>query len=143
VGQPRGPALAGRTPHAREDKQDNRQNHSDIMSGYYELKLTTTGKPMFNLKAGNHEIILTSEIYESKAAALNGIDSVRRNGPNQNAYEKRTSVKGEPYFVLKATNGQVIGKSEMYSSDAACDKGIASVMNNCTSEKIVEVEAKA
>ena len=89
------------------------------MNGYYELKTTTTGKPMFNLQAGNHEVILTSEVYESKAAALNGIESVRKNGVNAAAFEKTMSVKNEPYFVLKAANGQVIGKSEMYSGDAA------------------------
>jgi len=111
------------------------------MNGYYELKTTTTGKPMFNLKAGNHEVILTSEVYESKAAALNGIESVRKNGVNPAAFEKKMSVKNEPYFVLKAANGQVIGKSEMYSSEAARDNGIASVMRNCPSEKIVEVAA--
>ncbi|HNQ72818.1 MAG TPA: YegP family protein [Verrucomicrobiota bacterium] len=111
------------------------------MNGYYELKNTAAGKPMFNLKAGNHEVILTSEVYESKDAALNGIASVRKNGPNAASYEKKTSVKGEPFFVLKAANGQVIGKSEMYSSEAARDNGIASVITNSPSEKVVEAEA--
>ncbi len=108
------------------------------MSGYYELKKTTSGKPMFNLKAANHEVILTSETYESREAALNGIDSVRKNGPHESSYEKKVSVKNEPYFVLKAANGQVIGKSEMYTSEAGRDNGIASVMRNSPSEKIVE-----
>jgi uncharacterized protein YegP (UPF0339 family) len=94
---------------------------------------------MFNLKAGNHEVILTSEIYESKDAALNGIASVRKNGTDAASYEKKVSTAGEPFFVLKAANTQVIGKSEMYSSESARDNGIASVMQNCTSEKVVEV----
>lgn len=111
------------------------------MSGYYELKTTATGKHMFNLKAGNHEVILTSEIYESKEAALNGIASVRTNGPHEASYEKKVSVKGEPYFALKAANGQTIGKSEMYTSEAGRDNGIASVRNNSPSEKVVEVKA--
>ncbi len=76
------------------------------MSGYYETKKTATGKDMFNLKAGNHEVILTSETYESKEAMLNGIASVQRNGPNEASFEKKASVRNEPYFVLKATNGQ-------------------------------------
>ena len=94
---------------------------------------------MFNLKAGNHEVILTSEIYESKAAALNGIASVRKNGTDAASYEKKVSTAGEPFFVLKAANTQVIGKSEMYSSESARDNGIASVMQNCAAEKVVEV----
>ena len=111
------------------------------MNGYYELKNTVTGKPMFNLKAGNHEVILTSEIYESKEAALNGIQSVRQNGPNAAMFEKKSSVRNEPYFVLKAGNGQIIGKSEMYTSEAGRDNGIASVIANSPSEKIVEAKA--
>lgn len=33
-------------------------------------------------------------------------------------------------FDLKATNGQVIATSEVYNSEAACRKGIASVQKN-------------
>jgi uncharacterized protein YegP (UPF0339 family) len=108
------------------------------MQGYYELRTTAADKPMFNLKAGNHEVILTSESYESRQAALDGIAAVRKHGRDSGAYEKKISTAGQPFFVLKATNGQVIGKSEMYSSERTCDQGIASVMRNCVSEKVVE-----
>lgn len=108
------------------------------MSAYYELKNTSSGKPMFNLKAGNHEVILTSQSYASKDDALNGIASCQKNGVSADAFEKKASSAGEPYFVLKATNGQIIGKSEMYSSEAARDKGIDSVVRNAATTKIVE-----
>ena len=111
------------------------------MSGYYETKKTATGKDMFNLKAGNHEVILTSETYESKEAMLKGIAAVRQNGPNEGSYEKKVSVRNEPYFVLKAANGQVIAKSEMYSSESARDNGMASVMRNSPSDKVVAAAA--
>ena len=111
------------------------------MSGYYEIKNTTSGKPMFNLKAGNHEIILTSQSYESKEAAMNGIASVRKNGPLEASFEKKVAVDGQTFFVLKAANGQVIGKSELYTSEQGRDNGIASVMRNCVSEKVVELQA--
>ncbi|MGF1678797.1 MAG: YegP family protein [Candidatus Methylacidiphilales bacterium] len=111
------------------------------MNGYYELKTTAAGKSLFNLKAGNHEVILTSQSYESKKAAQGGIASVRKNGQNEKFFEKKNSVKGEPYFVLKATNGQVIGTSEMYKSESSRNGGIASVMRNCASEKVVEPKA--
>lgn len=109
------------------------------MNSYYQLKTTTSGKSMFNLKAGNHEVILTSQSYETKKSALEGIASVQKNGGKDASFEKKTSSAGEPYFVLKATNGQVIGKSEMYSSEASRDKGIASVMANSPTDKIKEV----
>ena len=59
-----------------------------------------------------------------------GINSVRSNAPHEDRYERRTSRRDEPYFVLKAQNGEVIGTSEMYSSSAARDDGIRSVMHN-------------
>ncbi|HEX2747125.1 MAG TPA: YegP family protein [Verrucomicrobiales bacterium] len=111
------------------------------MNGYYELKTTAAGKFMFNLKAGNHQVILTSETYDSKSAASNGIASVRTNGPKESSFEKKVSSAGQPYFVLKAGNGETIGKSEMYTSEAARESGIASVIANSPSEKVVEVSA--
>jgi uncharacterized protein YegP (UPF0339 family) len=105
----------------------------------YEIKQTQNGKFMFNLKAANHEVILTSEVYEQKASALAGIESVRANGPDAANYELKTSSANEPYFVLKAANQQVIGKSEMYSSEAAAKNGIASVQKNCASTEIKDV----
>ncbi len=100
------------------------------MAGKYELKLSTNGKYHFNLKAGNGQVILSSELYESKAAALNGIESIKKNSGDAGKYDRRTSSKGEPYFILKAGNGQEIGRSEMYSGDAAMENGIASVTKN-------------
>ena len=85
---------------------------------------------VFNLTASNAEIILSSERYLSHGGALNGIASVRANAPNEERSEGRTSRQGEPYFVLKAQNGEVIGTSEMYSSTAARNDGIRSVIKN-------------
>ena len=100
------------------------------MAGFYELKKSTDGQFMFNLKAGNGEIILTSERYKAKSGAENGIASVQTNSPKDERYDRRTASSGAPYFVLKAGNGEIIGKSEMYSSEAARDNGIASVKTN-------------
>ncbi len=100
------------------------------MAGYYDLKKSGTDRCMFNLKAGNHEVILTSEIYNSKQAADGGIASVQTNSPHDERYERKASTRNEPYFLLKASNGQTIGKSEMYSSVAAMENGIASVKTN-------------
>lgn len=101
------------------------------MAGYFELKRTASGNFVFNLRAGNHETILTSEAYSSKAAAENGMDSVRRNGVGEGNFERKTAKDGSAFFTLKSpANGQVIGKSEMYSSASSRDGGIASVMRN-------------
>lgn len=99
------------------------------MAGWYELK-GSGDQFMFNLKAGNAEIILTSERYTTKAAALNGISSVQKNSPDDSRYERKTSKSDEPYFVLKAANHEIIGRSEMYSSKSAMENGITSVKTN-------------
>lgn len=109
------------------------------MAGKFEIKKSASGKFHFNLKAGNGQIILSSEMYETKSAAENGIESVKKNATESFRFEKRTSTKGDPYFVLKAGNGQEIGRSEMYSSDAACDNGIESVQKNAPDAEIVDI----
>ncbi|WP_190809182.1 YegP family protein [Flagellimonas sp. S3867] len=98
--------------------------------GKFEIKTTNSGKTMFNLKAGNGQVILTSEQYNSKSACENGIESVRTNSKNDDRFDRKTAKDGSPYFNLKASNGQVIGKSEMYTSTSAMENGIASVKKN-------------
>lgn len=105
----------------------------------YEIKQSTSGKHMFNLKAANHQVILTSQLYKSKAAAEGGIASVQKHGANDKNFELKTASSKQPYFILKASNGQTIGKSEMYQSEAAARKGIESVKKNCASTEIKEV----
>ncbi|MCK0744113.1 YegP family protein [Chromohalobacter nigrandesensis] len=100
------------------------------MAGYYELKQATDGQYHFTLKAGNHEVILSSERYTTRGAAENGIESCRTNSGNDDRYDRKESKSGQPFFNLKAANGQVIGTSEMYSSDAARENGIESVKTN-------------
>lgn len=100
------------------------------MAGYFQLKPAAGGQYMFNLKAGNHETILTSENYASKSGANGGIESVKTNAPKDERYERKTAKDGSRYFVLTAANGQTLGRSEMYSSGAAVEAGIASVKTN-------------
>ncbi len=100
------------------------------MSAKFELKTTGNGQFMFNLKAGNGEVILTSELYKEKEGATNGIESVKANAADDARYERKTANNGAPYFVLKVTNGQTVGKSEMYSSLSAMENGLQSVKKN-------------
>ncbi|MGI9035686.1 MAG: YegP family protein [Pyrinomonadaceae bacterium] len=108
------------------------------MSGKFEIKNSTNGKFLFNLKAGNGQIILSSQLYETKAATTNGIESVKTNASNDAHYERLTSKGDHPYFVLKAGNGQEIGKSEMYNSTAAMENGIESVKTNAPTAEIID-----
>lgn len=111
------------------------------MAGRYILKKSSDSKYMFNLQAGNYEVILTSERYESKKAAENGIESVRVNGVLDERYVRKQSSNGEPYFVLQAANGEVIGHSERYSSVTAMEGGIESVKKNAPTATVVDETA--
>lgn len=106
------------------------------MAGWFELKKSSNDKFYFNLKAGNGETILSSEMYEAKTSAKDGIASVQNNCGNDARYEKKTAANGKFMFNLKAANHQVIGTSEMYDSEAGRDNGVASVKTNGATQTI-------
>lgn len=105
----------------------------------FELYTMDSGKHGFRLKAANGQIILASQSYESKDGCMNGIESVKENAQDENMFSKEVSTNGKPYFNLLAKNGQIIGKSEMYESEAGRDNGIESVMKNAPDAEIKEV----
>ncbi len=111
------------------------------MSGKFELTKSEKGQFHFHLKAGNSEIILTSEVYESKQAALSGIASVQANAMLDARFDKKTNAAGKPYFNLKAANHQIIGTSQAYASEDTRDKGIQSVKTNGVTSTIVDLTA--
>jgi len=107
----------------------------------------------FDLKATNGQVILSSEVYSSKASCLKGVRSVMANGAvakledqSVEDYQVQTNPKFEVYvdkageyrFRLKARNGQVIGTSEGYTTKAACLNGVESVTKNAPAAEIVE-----
>lgn len=98
--------------------------------GKFEITKRKSGEFQFNLKASNGQIILSSEGYSSKGACQNGIESVKKNSQDDSKFDRKTSTNGKPFFNLKATNGQVIGNSEMYESVASRENGIESVKKN-------------
>jgi uncharacterized protein YegP (UPF0339 family) len=98
--------------------------------GKFVVTKRTNGEFQFKLNAGNGQTILTSEGYASKSGCEGGIESVRKNSKDDTQYDRKTSTNGKPYFNLKATNGQIIGTSEMYESEAGRDGGIDSVKAN-------------
>lgn len=104
----------------------------------FEITMRKNGEFQFNLKASNGEIILTSEGYTTKSSCLSGIESVKKNAVEEKRFEKLVAKNGKPYFTLKATNGQIIGQSQMYASERNRDNGIASVMKNAPDAEIVE-----
>ncbi len=109
------------------------------MAGWFEVSQAKDGQYRFVLKAGNGEPVLTSELYKTKASALNGIASVQKNSPDDARYERLVSKADKPYFNLKAANHQIIGSSQFYASEQSRDKGIESVKNNGVSETVKDL----
>ena len=106
--------------------------------GKFEIKKDKAGKFRFSLKAGNGQVILASQGYASRSGCENGIESVRKNSKKDSMFDRCTAKNGSPYFCLKSTNGQVIGNSEMYSSNSAMENGIASVKKNAPKASVVD-----
>jgi uncharacterized protein YegP (UPF0339 family) len=101
-----------------------------IMSAKYEIKQAKDGKYFFNLKATNGQVILTSQMYKDKSGAKNGINSVQANANINDLFERKESSADKNFFVMKAKNHQVIGKSQFYASASSMENGIESVMKN-------------
>jgi uncharacterized protein YegP (UPF0339 family) len=104
--------------------------------GKFVISKRKNGEFQFNLVAGNGEIILASEGYASKPSCLNGVKSVMKNAAEVKRFEPKVAKNGKFHFSLKATNGQVIGSSEMYDLQSTCENGIASVKKNAVDAKI-------
>lgn len=109
--------------------------------GKFVITKRVNGEFQFSLKAGNGQEILRSEGYSSKSNCENGIESVKRNSQDDSKFDRKTSANGKPYFNLKATNGQIIGTSEMYESEAGRDNGIESVKKNAPEATIEDQTA--
>ena len=122
--------------------------------GKFSIRTTEKGC-RFVLKAGNGEIIATSQMYASMDGCVNGIASVKNNAPEAavedqtvEGFEKQTCPKFEVYvdkagefrFRLLAKNGQNIAASEGYTRKDSCLNGIESVRRNAVDADVVEEE---
>lgn len=121
--------------------------------GKFIVKETNTGIK-FDLKAGNGEVIATSQVYASKDSCLKGIASVKKNSVvaeiedqtkegytelKNPKFEVYTDKAGEYRFRLTATNGQIIAVGEGYKALAGCLNGIDSIKRNAPDAPIEEV----
>jgi uncharacterized protein YegP (UPF0339 family) len=107
------------------------------MAAKFETYLDKAGKHRFRLKAGNGEIILTSQGYSAKSGCANGIESVRKHAANVGNFEKKESGADKFMFNLKASNSQVVGTSQTYKSISGRDNGINSVQQNAPDAVVV------
>lgn len=104
----------------------------------FEITKSTNGQFHFNLTARNGEKILHSELYTTKSNCEKGVESVKKNAANDERFEREEASNGQYYFNLKASNGEIIGTSQRYTSSSARDNGIASVKENASKAQVEE-----
>ena len=105
--------------------------------GAFEVLQTKTGKFTFRLRAANGQIILSGETFPTKAAAIAGINAVAESVESESNFDRRATNHGEYYFVLKGSNGRVLGKSDAYASQAGRETAIWSVRKNAEPAEIL------
>lgn len=98
--------------------------------GKYHVAKSVNKQYYWSLRGNNGERILQSEMYTTKGAAFGGISSCKENSPLDERYQRKTASTNQPFFVLAARNGEIIGKSEEYSSVQAREQGIAACKLN-------------
>ena len=124
--------------------------------GKFEIKRTSDGRYMFNVRAGNTQVIASSQIYSSMTACRNGINSVGVNAPIAAVEDQTLSSineekcpkfqiyldKGGKYrFNLLAANGQnILACTQGYAQKSSCKNGINSVINNAHATIVLPVD---
>lgn len=124
--------------------------------GTFKIKTAGSGKFIFDLVAGNGQVICTSQQYAGMDTCKAGIESVKKNcavaaveDQTKDGFATEKNPKWEVYldkggehyrFRLKATNGQLILASQGYKDKSSAMKGIESIKNNAPDAKIVVVE---
>jgi len=107
------------------------------MAGYFKVSTRPDGQYTFTLKAGS-EVLLTSEAYSTRAACINGVESVKKNAADDDRYRRTTAADGRFRFGLAAANGQAIGASEYYDTEAAREEGIEAVKKSAPDAEVEE-----
>ena len=106
------------------------------MAAKIELSKARNGKFRFALKSANGRIVVTSELYEKRVGATNGIRSLRAKCDKDDAFNRKKARNGKPYFVMMAKNGKTIARSQQYASTATMEKGIRAVKNTAKDAEV-------
>lgn len=117
-----------------------RQRAAEDGGAEFAVITGSDSKKYFHLRAGNGEIVLQSQGYSSKSKALDGIDAVRDNGKEEASYEIVELDDGGAFFRLKAGNGEIIGRSEIYVSTSNAERGADTVRELLASELVADAD---
>jgi len=100
--------------------------------GSVELYQSSDNQWRFRVKAGNHQVVLSSEAYVSKQGAENGIASVLENGVDPAMYALNKTASGKYNVRLKAGNSEIIAFTQSYSTKSNATRAIGSCVRAIT-----------
>ncbi len=106
----------------------------------FELKQSDKNQEFyFTLRNGEGKAVITSEGYKQRSSAKNGIESVKKNGAAGNIDLKVGEASGKPFFNVKATNGQVVGKSRVFATEAERDAAVEELKSDVSEATVEEI----
>lgn len=112
------------------------------MGAKFEIQVAKDGEFYFHLKDDRGDILLSSEMYKAKASAQKGIASVKANVLKERHFERKSSVRAQPYYVLKAGNGEIIGQSRMFHTPEELEAGISAVKTGAPGAEVVDLSPR-
>ncbi|MXR37132.1 YegP family protein [Craterilacuibacter sinensis] len=111
------------------------------MSGKFEVSKSKNGKYLFNLKAGNGQIILTSQLFDSLHHAIEAAQYLQSEPKLDARIRRKISTVGDPYFSVLGRGDKVLARSEMYSSSSAMERGIDSLLDHAPTAQVIDTTA--
>ncbi len=112
------------------------------MSGRFEVYRDKSDLFRFRLLTDTGENILASESYREKRSAFNGIASIKKNCLIPDRCVKRKNIDEKLYFVLRAGNHEVIGKSGNFYEDSDLDAGIAKLVEIAPQAEVKDITVR-
>jgi uncharacterized protein YegP (UPF0339 family) len=133
--------LALCVPACDDSVETGDEQNVTASTGSFETFTGEDGQTYFQLLAKNGERILRSEGYTSLSSAKKGITSVKKNGKVLANFKVLGADNGEFYFNLVATNGEIIGTSELYTTESSAKKAVDAVIAALQSPTSAPAEA--
>jgi uncharacterized protein YegP (UPF0339 family) len=102
----------------------------------FQVKTGRDGQYYFNLTARNGQVILASEGYKAKEGCENCIETLKKISQDEKSFVRKTTKDGQSYFMMRAANGQSVGRSETYKTKESMENGIKSVKTNAPQAEV-------
>jgi uncharacterized protein YegP (UPF0339 family) len=111
------------------------------MAAEFELRKSKNNTFTYHLKLAFGQILFNSPEMPDKDAAISGIEACKQRAADDANYERKKLSTGAHYFLLKSADGQVLGRSELYSSPKTLENGVEQSKSNTPGAKFEDKES--